>query len=268
MIDPRTITPGVPARHTSAFSLIELVAVIALITLLIALLAPSLAATRRYAQRSVTLSNLRQHAVAFAAYQADERGAFPLMFNPRALNLNEVSHVDADSNVIGPWRYFDFSGLWNYQLAGRYYSVPASASVFFDAEQGREPSPDFEQLRYSRVPLQYPCVFGTSPLFWNESTRTGASQYGATYAHNVSFPSHKTLIVSIGQTWVTRGDPPQDARIATLFVDGHAAHVRFDNFIPGMPTGENLNPGSLHTSEAYTACHTIDGVRGRDVLTP
>lgn len=110
-----------PMRRIGAFSLIELVAVIALVALLVALLAPSLASTRRYAQRSVTLSNLRQHAVAFAAYQADERGAFPLMFNPRSPDLNNIMYQDSEGLQLGPTPYFSFVDLWPRHLASSYY---------------------------------------------------------------------------------------------------------------------------------------------------
>lgn len=83
---PRIRPVCLPARLFSAkgFTLIELLVVVAVIGLLIAMLLPALGSARLAAQRTLSLSNLRQIAIAEAAYVADNNvtSLFPEIFDP------------------------------------------------------------------------------------------------------------------------------------------------------------------------------------------
>ena len=62
-----------------AFTLVELLVVIGIIALLISILLPALSKAQQQAQQIVCMSNMRQMGLAVAIYQADNKGAFPLL---------------------------------------------------------------------------------------------------------------------------------------------------------------------------------------------
>jgi len=64
-------------RRPSAFTLIELLAVIAILTLLIGILVPSLSAARRQAKANVCLSKMKGIATAFVVYLNENKDHFP-----------------------------------------------------------------------------------------------------------------------------------------------------------------------------------------------
>jgi prepilin-type N-terminal cleavage/methylation domain-containing protein/prepilin-type processing-associated H-X9-DG protein len=69
--------PHVPSRRPLGFTLIELLTVIAIIGILAAILIPTVGAVRLSAQKTASLSNLRQIGAAFALFANDNRGRFP-----------------------------------------------------------------------------------------------------------------------------------------------------------------------------------------------
>jgi prepilin-type N-terminal cleavage/methylation domain-containing protein/prepilin-type processing-associated H-X9-DG protein len=64
-------------RRPSAFTLIELLAVMAILTLLIGILVPSLSAARRQAKANVCLSKMKGIATAFVVYLNENKDTFP-----------------------------------------------------------------------------------------------------------------------------------------------------------------------------------------------
>lgn len=72
-----------PARHRSdrigrrAFTLLELLVVISIVALLLAILLPVLSHARAAARSTACVSNLRQIAIGFTAYAAENRGVLP-----------------------------------------------------------------------------------------------------------------------------------------------------------------------------------------------
>jgi len=77
------------AKHR-AFTLIELLVVIAIIAALVSILLPSLSKARSAAKIASCKANLKQVATMMAAYQADYRGAVPVVLNYYASQLYGV----------------------------------------------------------------------------------------------------------------------------------------------------------------------------------
>lgn len=70
--------PQLPRRQWGGFTLIELLVVIAIIALLVSLLVPSLASAKESARGAKCLHNLRQLAIAAAAYAASNQDTYPI----------------------------------------------------------------------------------------------------------------------------------------------------------------------------------------------
>ncbi len=75
-------------HKTNAFALIELLVVIAVIGILCAILLPSLAKGREFANRAVCSNNLRQSILSFTMY-AQDNAAFPIVAPPATANTYE-----------------------------------------------------------------------------------------------------------------------------------------------------------------------------------
>ncbi|MEM1166335.1 MAG: type II secretion system protein [Planctomycetota bacterium] len=103
-------------RLVGGFTLIELLVVVAVIALLIGLLVPALAQARRAAQSVVSKVNMKQHATAMAAYQAERNGIF---LNPHP----------ATDDIDDVWEA-RFPNGWDY------YAFPDEASLGADASDG------------------------------------------------------------------------------------------------------------------------------------
>ena len=77
---PKGKSPGTASRQ--GFTLIELLVVISIIALLIGILLPTLAAARRNALASRSLSNIRQMGIALAAYNSEHNQFYPKHSSP------------------------------------------------------------------------------------------------------------------------------------------------------------------------------------------
>lgn len=66
-----------PRRSRSAFTLVELLAVVGIVLLLLSLLVPSLSSARSRAETAVCISQLRQISTATDLYSGDQQGQYP-----------------------------------------------------------------------------------------------------------------------------------------------------------------------------------------------
>jgi prepilin-type N-terminal cleavage/methylation domain-containing protein/prepilin-type processing-associated H-X9-DG protein len=96
------------------FTLIELLVVISIIAILVGILLPALGAARRAARGSQNLSNLRQIAIASAAYNADRRDYFVFMSSVPQVNVGGIGNVKT--------RWVDF--LYPYLRTPKIYLSP------------------------------------------------------------------------------------------------------------------------------------------------
>lgn len=93
------------ARHSRAFTLIEVLVVISVIALLVALLIPSLARSREQARAVMCQSNLKEWGRAMMMYTDDYRGALPFENRPK-------TETDPD-RPFGPVEDADGDRVWD-----------------------------------------------------------------------------------------------------------------------------------------------------------
>jgi|CXWL01.1.fsa_nt_gi type II secretory pathway pseudopilin PulG len=100
-------------RRRSAFTILELLAVIAIITLLMGILVPSLSAARQAAKSNVCLSRLKTIGTSFALYTTENKDTYPPMRlkkgNPSASNTED--YVNEYNRKHPRWQWFLETGF-------------------------------------------------------------------------------------------------------------------------------------------------------------
>jgi hypothetical protein len=149
-----------------------------------------------------------------------------------------------------------------------YYEGQARSAVF-NQPQAAWAVP---QGAYTWSTYQYPCVFLAAHEFWNPRTREAPArpQLRATRAGDVTWPAAKSLLVGFRSTddQSNPGSRVMGGRREFAFVAGHAEQVAAGQYTTGYVTGEGVDtPLSTHATLANPpGLHTMDGVRGRDVI--
>lgn len=250
-------------RSRSGVTLIELLVALAILAVLIAILLPALAAVRTAARDSKSLSNLRSNAQVFSVYTGDNKGLWPHYTVPGA----DSSTVRGAGMVLSGMAYFHAFDIWHIALADTYYD-----GVVIGNEAVNPPG--FE--RTDRVwPLasgyHYPCSFIAEPAYWRRETRTGRDQMRATQVSAVLFPSQKALLVESWPFTERVLEPSDNARVALLFAatDASADSASWRERNPGVESGDGMlfqRDGAVHFNDYPPFLHTLDGVRGRDII--
>lgn len=249
--------PARPARRADAsaasaprraFTMVELLIVVLIVAVSVALLLPALRATREQARTTVSLSNIRQHALVFSQYNADWRGAYPEFCDPRSYEFDVPLPSLGTSLTL---RYFEQYIWWNLVLADDYYGADPFHAVFHDPSN-QEPGYFTDYL--------YGCCFLADPAYWRETTRLDpTSQWRATFQHEVVWPSRKVLL--------TRSSYEPGQSVLYGLVDASAgSKLQGDASGFGYPYGDGINPGSYHSGDVHYYLHTRDGVRAFDFV--
>ncbi|MCG3122841.1 MAG: hypothetical protein GIKADHBN_01244 [Phycisphaerales bacterium] len=223
-------------------TIIELVLVIALVGVLMSLAVPTITRTRHRAARLATLATIGSHAKVISAYASDHRDYFPAFTDPAATYT--VLYVDDNPIKLV---YFDTYWSWHLALAKDTYGANWGNGMFQEDGSG---SAIVNSIWYSSS-------VGADPAFWNDTTRTGPTQWRATRFHEVRYTSQKAVFFA-SKAW------SNERRAAPLsFCDGSAEDVPAGRLVPGYPNGTGDWPGS-GLAWPFPGMMTFDGVRGRD----
>ncbi len=252
-------------RSSRGFSLVELLLVMAFVTVLISLIAPSLAQIRRSGQRVASFSNMRQHCAVLGAYALDYGDQFPYFVYSDA---DTVVRCGSSATVFKYWSAYS---RWNYALADVYYNGECSHDSFYPPDYPR--GLGGRGARAGPTPYYYGCTFIARPDYWDPSTRTGPSQWGATRHSEVLFPAHKGLLfayyplrVQFNEIEGGVASPTPRLELPIAFVDAHVAGVTLDSVRAGYPKGDgDYGHGAHHLNQYPYGLHTLRGMRGRDV---
>ena len=248
------------------WTLIEAIVMIAIVAIVIAISLSTITAARASAKLALTCSRLRENASIIHAYSADSRDCMPLPVNPKVQPYRiRIPELDVDAIYK---KYFDAPGYWWLPLTMTYYNRTLFDPIWYPAEADK-------YGQFGASTFEYPCSFTARPEFWNASTRIDSDvQYGATRQAEVLFPTKKVLLLSRYQIRVRSKycypdgpaskfpiADPKAASMPSAFVDGSASVPSYSDVFAGYENGD----GEAHLSDTPPACHTINGVRGRDV---
>ncbi|MFA6960957.1 MAG: prepilin-type N-terminal cleavage/methylation domain-containing protein [Opitutaceae bacterium] len=204
----------------SAFSLVELLAVIAILGVLAALLVVVVGKVKDSARRSESLSNVRQVASSMLIYAGDNRGSLP---------------------------YGQYLGSWYYVNAGQMTAyLPKNASIWF--------SSIVTQAQFGSDP--YPSISFAEGGEWKGRLRTSPVISGladSSYYNNTGRQKPTTVERGILMTTIAR--PANAMLVANLdtnncggygdgyamvgFADGSASRVRDDSWKDGVASAAN-----------------------------
>ncbi len=244
---------------TRGFSLVEMIVVITVLAVLVSLAVPLLRSSKGAAERTINLEHLRNHALIFSQYTCDYRDAFPTPSEASppppyrwTLTIGDLGSIEQP--------YFVIRGLWPALMAELYYD-----SVYTH--------PSFSPPRFGRglaTPYEYSSVFLTDPAFWRYETRIGPTQWRATRAYEVLFPSAKVLLenrwfATIDESSMSAARAPGcTVMIHYVTSDGAASSLRSTLFLPPYRTGEGDSDGAM-AGFGIPGLHTMEGVHGRDI---
>jgi prepilin-type N-terminal cleavage/methylation domain-containing protein len=217
-----------PAGVTVAFTLIELLVVIAIIAILAAILFPVLSEAQSKARQTACLNNLKQVGIGVRIYADDNQDTFPSIV------------ITNDMPWSYQWRFFkeltkSYDGLTGESSpldklfacpSDRFYYLNTYDSPLFDTGMYQTNWADYSSYWFSRLNL----VQNPDGGFYS-----GIAGVKVTSIHNTA----KTLMVAdqpacFAWSWHQKmplpnpgPDPVNDAKNTAVFVDGHAAYLKF-----------------------------------------
>lgn len=237
--------------------MIEVILVIGIVSVLLAITLPAFSSARDRAESAITISQLRTHAQVFSMYAGDWRDAWPVFINP-TIDPTWVRSGRFGAELF----YFDSCFSWNLALAESYYSEDPVSSIFFP--------PNYEDPVVARynffTPLLYSCSLIADPAYWRYETRLeGLSQWNGTRIDQARYPASKCLLVDSWRhpDWI--GNERQSESVRMSLIDGSATELRSGEVLKGYSRGDGVAHGG-HPSGPPRGLHTIDGVRGRDIV--
>jgi competence protein ComGC len=245
-------------------TLIEAVLVTAIIALLLVLLLPSLDRVRRRASETKDLASLGSNAAILSLYSNDWKDAFPSFADPEATQSVIYYNGGKDFQVVTA--YFASCSLWRYALLDAYYNGDLRTPTLYPAEMVTR------QGFVGGEPFLLSCTLFAHPDYWDPARRLAdRSQLGATFRHQVAFPSQKILAYShwawrrFNEQQLPALDDPR-VRVPLAKADGSAAVVPGGAIDPGLASGDGADlKHSFHFFAYPPGAHTFEGLRGRDL---
>lgn len=193
-----------PAENRRGFTLIELLVVISIIALLIAILLPALGAARNAARTTACLSNLRQHGIAIATYNADYKDVMPLYAERR--RGQAVAPTAPETGGKG----LSWAGQLNknYEMSFEAFSCPTDETPPRDFQDAfwvdRDTTPEIASIvvnaSYSAVAFYYDDNNPDNPALWKTpwsipvATNYPASWERPGYTYQMLEPSRLNLV--------------------------------------------------------------------------
>jgi len=220
-------------------ALVEVLVVLALVGVLLALVIAWMGPTRAASERAVAMGHLHSHAAAFMMYAHDHQSLWPAITfrdtpNPRgAYFLNYV--------------------IWPVAFSRAGYLPSATSASLGPPGYHRAPA----VMKEGYTAYWYSCSFLADPSYWNVRSRRGWSQVRPTRADEVTYTTEKALLFDSFHWKIGLVKPAESVPIPLAMADGSVRQVTRGD-----------GPETLHFNEFCPTLHTIDGVRGRDIVEP
>ncbi|MFN0010960.1 MAG: prepilin-type N-terminal cleavage/methylation domain-containing protein [Phycisphaerales bacterium] len=249
-------------RRTGAFTIIEALVVITVLSVLVALAASALARARESADRTLSLSKLRDLANRFGVYYGEYRDTFPY-------STSDTLHplpVGGPGSASG-FGHFQIDIHWpmlmpDLMAAAHTPTAPHLAPKATLHQRSMFSGPGVEPF-WPSSSYHYSLSFVADPAVWLSGTLVSETLLRAVKVHEAVFPARKVLLWDRDTPYLWpppggfRWDRPDP--VPMTFVDGHAAQLAPADAQPGAAAVfKNLPVGGLRLRD------TPGGVRGYD----
>ncbi len=263
---PRPAQALVGTACARAFTLTEALVAVSVLSLLVALSAPALARAHQSADRTLSLSKLRDLATRFGIYAGEFRDTFP--YSTRD-TLHPVP-TGAWGDALG-FGHFQIDINWPQLMPDLMAAAHTSAAPHLAPKATKRQPP--LAIGPGIAPLwvissySYGLSFVADPAVWLPGTIPSDTLLRAVKVHEAVFPARKVLLWDrdTPYLWPPPGGYPRDRidPIPMLFVDGHAAQLAPADAQPGAPSIVFPGVGGSSTGGARLR-DTPGGVRGFD----
>ena len=238
----------------------EVLVVIAVLSILVALSASALGRARESADRTLSLSKLRDLANRFGVYYAEFRDTYPY-------STSDTHHPLGNPGEFTAFGHFQIDIHWPALMPDLMAAAhtPAAPHLAPKATLRRPPlfsGPGIEPF-WPTSSYLYGLSFVADPAVWVAGTIPSDALLRAVKVHETVLPARKVLLWDAFTPYLSppprgfgwdRADP-----VPMLFVDGHAAQLAPADAQPGAPAVlKNLPVGGLRLRD------TPGGVRGYD----
>ncbi|GAB4385523.1 MAG: hypothetical protein Kow0022_11710 [Phycisphaerales bacterium] len=263
--------------NRSAFSIVELLAVMGILMILLALLMPALSGTRAEARRRVCQAEMRQLSTMIFAYSVDSRDVLPFPLEPAEGGSFRYPRTGM---VVAPVYALAFASYWPVAMFDEFgESMYADVLLCPDDVISLASRAEIAEMKgVSEQEVQGPLVRGLSqscyvdPVALHEPRATWEDWFLRVNAlHDVTFASQKALLVEQEPFHDADYQPNQwnlaTFRLMVSAMDGSVEWRRGADATPGVrlpiDRAYGLDPASVDMRlSPFQWCK--DGVRGRD----
>ena len=236
------------------------------LSVLVAITASALARARESADRTLSLSKLRDLSTRFGVYYSEYRDTFPY-------STSDTRHPMpyGGPGAASGFGHFQIDIQWPELMPDLMAAAhsPSAAHLAPKATLRRPPlfsGPGVEPF-WPSSSYSYGLSFVADPAVWLPSTIPSDTLLRAVKVHEAVFPARKVLLWDrdTPYLWPPPGGYPRDRidPIPMLFVDGHAAQLAPVDAQPGAPSIVFPGVGGSSTGGARLR-DTPGGVRGFD----
>ena len=222
-----------------AFTIIEALVVITVLSVLVALSASALGRARESADRTLSLSKLRDLSTRFGVYYAEFRDTFPYS----TIDTRHPMPFGGPGAASG-FGHFQIDINWpmlmpDLMAAAHMPTAPHLAPKATTREPPSLSGPGIGPF-WTTSSYCYGLSFVADPAVWLPGTIPSDTLLRAVKVHEAVFPARKVLLwdAFTPYLWPPPGGYPRDRtdQIPMLFVDGHAAQLSPVDAQPGAPS--------------------------------
>ncbi len=245
-----------PTRNRSAFTLIEVLAVVTIIAVLMAILLPALRSVRQQSSNMTSLSMMRELSGALIAYSNQYDLYYPF-FGKTTVVIGQTRIPPPPGHTIHPAVLGATAEVWASAVIPHLGAIPTVGGEPIMWRDEDQPPPDGLEWDVYVCRYYMTCTAFAGPRYWNTHGDFNTADIHGMRATQVRYPSQKGALLD---TFFDDMLNPQQGTVRIAFADGS---VRTETW----QTESNIHPfpsPPLFDYRQLPIMATEDGFEGRD----